>query len=252
MTLRKTLFRFGGKLQRAIVPGLRDSQYVYKDIVESYLEGRRCWLELGCGHHVFGEWMVREQGEVLARASSVVGLDYEFDSVRKHKSIHKKAVGDVYRLPLKSGSFDLVTANMVMEHIQNPAVAFGEIHRTLSHSGIFIFHTPNARHYQFRLAAAVPQWLKNKIVRWLEGRRESDVFPTFYKVNTKDTITSLATATGYTVREIRMVNSSPETYMLGPLVALELMLIRFMDRNGCEKHRSNIIAVLEKAGELIG
>lgn len=246
MKFRKLLLKFGWNIQRVLVPGLRDSQYVYKDAVDAHVTASTRWLDLGCGHHCFGAWMVREELELLGRTGRVVGLDYEFESVRKHKGIRDKLAGDVCHLPLKDSCFDVVTANMVMEHLADPAAALQEIRRVLADRGVLVFHTPNLLHYQFRIASLTPDWIKTRVVWWLEGRGQSDIFPTFYRINSAAAVQEIATQTGYEVREIRMLNSSPETYMLGPLVALELLVIRVLNGKAFEKRRSNIIAVLEK------
>lgn len=246
MKLRKFLLQFSWKLQRALVPGLRDSQYAYRDAVAANVAGSTRWLDLGCGHHCFGAWMVKEERELLGRAASVVGLDYEFDSVRQHPGIRHKLAGDVSHLPLRDRCFNLVTANMVMEHLTDPVAALQEIRRVLKDGGILIFHTPNVLHYQFRIASLVPDSIKKRLVWWLEGRQEGDVFPTFYRINSLRAIREMAAQTGYEVREVRMLNSWPETYMLGPVVALELLAIRLLNGKRFEKWRSNIITVLQK------
>lgn len=246
MTIRSLFLNWGWKIQRVITPGLRDSQYEYRDAVASNVRKEIRWLDLGCGHHSFGGWMAAEEKEVLSRAGFVTGLDYEFASVRRHKTIQNKLAGDVYHLPIADGAFDLITANMVMEHFADPAAALVEIRRTLTDRGILIFHTPNILNYQFRVASLLPQWIRNKLVRLFEGRSESDVFPTHYKINSRKAIERLAAQTGYAVRTLRMVNSSPETYILGPFVFLELLIIRLLTGSRAEKYRSNIIAILEK------
>jgi ubiquinone/menaquinone biosynthesis C-methylase UbiE len=247
MTARQALERCYWQIQRVVVPGLRDAQYEYKDAVHSYVRNSSRWLDLGCGHHLFGGWMVKEQQEVLRSAGWTIGMDYEIESLRKHKGIADKLVGDVYRLPLKDQSLDLVTANMVMEHFEDPGAALREIRRVLTEKGIVVFHTPNFLNYQFLIASLLPQWLKNKLVRFLEGRHESDVFPTFYRANSMAAITSLAGQAGYTVRELKMVNSSAETIVLGPVVVFELLLIRLLNMDRFQKYRSNIVAALERA-----
>ena len=47
--------------------------------------------------------------------------------------------------------------------------------------------------------------------------------------------------------DLRMVESSAQTYMLGPLVVLELLLIRMLRWRICENYRTNVIAILRKS-----
>ena len=49
---------------------------------------------------------------------------------------------DLERQTFRSGSFDIVISQDVMEHVLDPATAFGEIARTLKPGGMHVFTTP--------------------------------------------------------------------------------------------------------------
>lgn len=244
--LSEALYKFYWAVEQIIVPGLRDAQYAYKDIVAAALRPNSNWLDLGCGHHVFGHWMTKEQAQVIEQAGCVTGLDYEYESVRQHPAIKRKLAGDVYRLPFQNCSFDIVTANMVVEHLSEPTVALAEIHRVLRPGGIFVFHTPNVKNYQFRLAARLPQSVKNFLVLLLEGRSSKDVFPTHYKINTLSSVAEISRAVGFDLRDVKAVNSSAEAIMLGPLVIPELLITKLLSLPAFGEYRSNLLAVLRK------
>jgi hypothetical protein len=65
-------------------------------------------------------------------------------------------------------------------------------------------------------------------------------------MNTAAVIRRLANECGFRVRALDLVNSTPETLRLGPLVIFELIGIRVLNWRMFENYRSNIIAVLEK------
>jgi SAM-dependent methyltransferase len=53
-----------------------------------------------------------------------------------------RAIETPYRLPFDDGTFDLVVSNMVLEHVQDYGVAFGEIRRVLKPGAISLHVFP--------------------------------------------------------------------------------------------------------------
>jgi SAM-dependent methyltransferase len=245
--IRRLLFDFYFAMQRRIVPGLRDSQYLYIDTVRSRVNAQSRWLDLGCGHQIFPAWTKTDEGTLTRTARFTAGVDCDCASIRHHKSIRQLAAGDIGALPFRDGAFNLISANMVVEHLWEPIRNLQEVARVLQPGGVFIFHTINRHHYHARIASCLPRWLRLKLVTFLENRREEDVYPTFYRMNTRDAIEKDAAAGGFTVRQVQMVNSSAATVMLGPVVILELLIIRLLTHSGLADWRRNIIAVLEKS-----
>jgi SAM-dependent methyltransferase len=176
----------------------------------------------------------------------VVGLDYDFESVRRHATIANRSRGDIGALPFRAESFDLVTANMVVEHLDNPERQFREVARVLRPNGIFLYHTPNADNYQVRLARIVPESLKAMMANVLEGRRNEDVFPTHYRANTAADTNRLARDSGLSVDRIDFISSYPGLSMVPPLAFVELLGIRWLEKAGNERWRHNLICALRK------
>jgi SAM-dependent methyltransferase len=246
MGTRDFLFRFYWKLERLIVPGLRSAQHEFCDRLALQTDGDTRWLDLGCGHHLFAEWMTREERGLVGRCRQVVGLDLDFGSLLKHTTLRDRVNGDITRTPFAVGAFTLVTANMVVEHLANPSAALQEIRRLLKPGGRFVFHTPNRWSYYVILASLIPARFKRALIWLLESRREEDVFPAFYRLNTPRGVQELAESAGFRVLTLDLVRSSAVTAMLGPLVVFELLILRLLGAE-CLKHlRSNMIAVLEK------
>jgi ubiquinone/menaquinone biosynthesis C-methylase UbiE len=246
MRLRTTLFDVYRALEKRIAPGLKYSQYLYEDVLNSHVNGEVDWLDVGCGHRVLPPWRAEEEKSLVGRSHSMVGLDADWASLRKHRSAKAKVLGTICQLPFRDGSFDMVTANMVVEHLDKPATQFREISRILKPGGVFIFHTPNRRGYLTMMARAVPEWAKNKLIYLLEARAEGDVFRTFHRVNTPEEITQVAEASGFEVRQLRMVVTSGNLVVFPPLVVFELIWIRVLMSKRFKRLRTNIIAVLQK------
>jgi SAM-dependent methyltransferase len=230
-----------------LVPGLRHSQYAYKDVLEAHLHPRTRWLDAGCGHGVFPSWMKERGQSLVERCDFVVGLDCDCPSLWENQIVDALVAGDLSDLPFQADSFDVVSANMVVEHLSEPDRVGQALYRVLKPGGVFIFHTPNYLNYQTVLASLIPQRLKYKLIEFMEGRAEKDAFPTFYRLNTDRAVRQMAERQGFTVREVRRISSTPETFRFGPAVLLlEMLLIRVTDWRPFRAFRSNLVAVLEK------
>lgn len=244
-SVRNLLYRFYWKAESAIVPGLTSSQYSYYQKLRSVVPGR-VWLDLGCGHQVFAEWMAKEQAEVIGSSAMAYGIDLDWPALKAHRGISNKVFGDLTTLPFKADAIDVVSANMVAEHLSAPETVLREVHRVLKPNGAFVFHTPNYGGWAIQLASRIPDWIKKKLIWFFERRREEDVFHTHYRMNTDTTIRDLARETGFSVEEMNMVSTSAATVMLGPLVLAELLYIRRLKHPKRAKLRSNIVATLRK------
>ncbi len=233
-------------LARWIVPGLRNAQYVYKETLRAYARPHCRWLDAGCGRGVLPEWMRNREREVVHPTHVIIGMDTNLPALLDNNSVTWRVVGDLENAPFRPESFDLVSANTVVEHLQDPESALAEVRRMLRPHGVFIFHTPNLLNYQTVLAAILPRGIKRWLIRHLEGREDTDIFPTHYRLNTAGRIQTLSRRVGFKVRELLLVSSSAETINLGPLVFFELVGIWILNRHLFRHWRSNIIAVLER------
>jgi hypothetical protein len=65
-------------------------------------------------------------------------------------------------------------------------------------------------------------------------------------MNSLKKIKKLAQMSGFNVLEIKLINSTPKTIMLGPVVIIELLLIRVINITLFRNFRSNIITVFQK------
>ena len=239
------------KFEKAIVPELTSSQYHYQKKLFANLPNYKfSWLDLGCGHQVFADWMTAEEQAILAKARLAVGVDLDLPALKAHKGLTDKIYADLTAIPLKDETFDVITANMVVEHLDQPEKVFSEVCRLLRGGGVFVFHTTNAANPFIRAAAKFPQNLKNSLVYFLERRKGEDVFPTHYKVNRPQEVRAIAEQTGFQVEDIELVSTSAVTQVLTPVMPFELLFIRLLRRPGLQHLRTNLICVLRKKGDL--
>ena len=246
LRLRRRCFRAYWRMQQRIAPALRDAQVVYEDRIRTAVESKRRWLDLGCGHQVLQQWRGEAERALVARAELIVGLDLEQDSLKKHRSIARRTRGDLARLPFADGSFDLLTANMVMEHLANPAEQLAEIARVLRPGGVFVAVTPNRLGYQACLARMIPAPLKRLLVKLLQDRASEDLFQTYYRINTAGAIEQAATRAGFAPIRVEHVMSDAQFAVVPPLAAFELVFIRMLMTSRLRRFRPNLIVHLEK------
>lgn len=247
--LRANLFRFYNWAQALLVPGLRNAQFAYRETLEAKLLPETRWLDIGCGRRLFPPWMPQSEQVQLAmtrKVQATFGLDPDFASLKDNHFVQYRVHGDSSTLPFADDSFDLLTANMVIEHVADPVALLSEAFRVLRPTGFFLFHTPNMRSYATLTARMVPETLKVGLIRYLEGRKGEDVFPTLYRMNTPKQVEKLASAAGFTVAEVKPTESSAQAVMLGPLVILELLWIRMLRHRSLSNLRSNLIVILQR------
>ncbi len=246
MPLRESLYSVYRKLEQAIVPGLQYSQTIYEQVLKEYLTSESVWLDLGCGHQILPSWRAAEERKLVQLCKEVVGIDYDQHSLLNHHNVTHRVRGDISRLPFRDNYFNLVTANMVVEHLSDPSAQFEEVRRILKPGGHFIFHTPNAHGYSTAIARLVPGGLKAKLIYLLDGREEEDVFETYYKANTPKQVETLAHATNFTIVKLKMLATNAIFSLALPLAIPELLLIRLLMRKRFKNLRTGIIISWQK------
>jgi 2-polyprenyl-3-methyl-5-hydroxy-6-metoxy-1,4-benzoquinol methylase len=89
--------------------------------------GAETILDVGCG-----EGHTTEMVSGSSRAA-LVGVELEESALRDGQNAHPGLLfvcGSAYELPFRAGSFDLVMATEMLEHLDNPAAALRELART--------------------------------------------------------------------------------------------------------------------------
>ncbi len=233
-------------LKGRIVPQLRYSQSIYEDVLFSGIKADTAWLDVGCGHHLLSPWRHEREKELFARAEMVVGIDFDFASLLKHRTITNTIQGIADHLPFQDDFFEAATANMVVEHLDDPQIQFAEINRVLKPGASFIFHTPNESGYFAVIRRLIPKPLVKRLAALLDGRESEDVFDIQYKANREDKIAALARSTNFEVSEIKFVSSDAVCALIPPLALLELLWIKVLMRRGLRRFRTNLIVVLTK------
>lgn len=224
----------------------RNSQYAYHEVLQRHVRPETRWLDIGCGRDVVPEWFPPHlQNPLLPEFA--VGVDGDRQALQRNSRLTLKIHADIQRLPFADDCFDLVTANMVVEHIERPALLFDEVARVLRPGGWFVFHTPNSTGYTTALTRLIPGPFRSRLAGLLHGRDAADVYPTFYRANSARTIRRLASNSSLLVTNLAFVHSSPQFAALPILRTLELIVITILSIDQLVRFRACLLVKIEKA-----
>ena len=149
-------------------------------------------LDLGAGR---GSWYStdncsyrREIHDLKKKVKYLVGIDID-DAVLENPTTHKNLTMSENKIPLEDNSMDIIFADWVLEHVQNPNKFTSEIDRVLKPGGIFCARTPHKYKYVSLFASLIKNKFHSKILKFIQPQREErDIFPTAYKLNTLQSI----------------------------------------------------------------
>ncbi len=106
-------------------------------------------LDVGAG----SAWVAEK---FTQKGFEVVSMDISLKNLMKAKekvtgSLHSCVSSDAFKLPYKDGSFDLVIASEVIEHVYDPEGFVLELTRVIKKGGQFIVTTPYKEKLQYSL-----------------------------------------------------------------------------------------------------
>ncbi len=156
--------------------------------INSILKNTYKVLDLGAGR---GSWYLldkclyrREIRDIKSKVKYLVGIDID-ESVFENPTTNENMIMSNDKIPLESNSMDVVVADWVLEHVQNPIQFFNEINRVLKPGGIFCARTPHKYKYVSIFARLFRNKYHSSVLRFIQPQRdEQDTFPTAYKLNT--------------------------------------------------------------------
>ena len=132
-----------------VIPGQTDpdlmNEHLARYCFAEALVGQKRVLDAGCGLAYGSARLARRAQDVFALDNTLgplvqVRAEYEPDGVRFVQ-------GDIASLPFPSGSFEIVVAFEVIEHLEDWQGFLAEAERVLARSGQLIVSTPNRLYY---------------------------------------------------------------------------------------------------------
>jgi ubiquinone/menaquinone biosynthesis C-methylase UbiE len=160
------------------------------------------WLDVGAGRRIHDGWLPPSSAELASRVRHLAGCDVSKD-ILENPFLHERQLCDASNLPWSDESYDLVSANMVVEHLRNPEQVFREIFRVLKPAGAFVFVTPNQKNPIIGFASLViPPVARRLFAIHVQKRIATDVFVTEYRCNTVGKIRRTAEAVGFMCEKV--------------------------------------------------
>ena len=105
------------------------------ELAARYPEAQPVGIDLAHG------MMSAARGRVLAGSGDERSLERVTGSRMSAPARPSLICGDILRLPLRAGSMGLVWSNLVLQWVNEPALAFAEFHRVLASGGLLSFTT---------------------------------------------------------------------------------------------------------------
>jgi SAM-dependent methyltransferase len=219
---------------------------LYREQIHRFIRPASQVLDAGCGRYL-------KLCKELSGVARMVGIDLESTLETDNRSAPFGVRGDLSRLPFASGCFDIVVSRSVIEHLSDPPVVFREFSRILRPGGILIMVTPNKYDYVSLIATLTPHWFHQRLVSRIFGVPEDDVFPTFYRANTRSAIRKAMAASGLAEKQLISVAHYPAYLTFSPvLFRLGVLYERLTSLGFLSSLRSSILCVFEKAGTTPG
>jgi SAM-dependent methyltransferase len=235
------------EILRWIKPDIEFHQHRYARGLADLLPDRCRWLDVGAGTKIQDGWLGPTESELASRASLLVGCDVVSDHLSRNPFLSAAVAADGRSLPFAPQSFDVVTANMVLEHLENPREVFAEIARVLAPRGLFVFVTPNHANPVIWAAASVFSQAARKTMATIVERRAAEhVFLTYYRANSTSAIGKQIA--GLPLRLKCLDHFSTEPFIKSPwiITLVEAVWLRLIGQRPFKKLRTNLFGVIER------
>jgi SAM-dependent methyltransferase len=177
-----------------------DGTVAFYNRVNSLLDSSFVVLDAGCGRGEYNEDSVafRKKLRILkGKVAKVIGIDVD-PSAQSNPFLDEFHLIQSDSLPVESNSIDLIVCDWVLEHIENPERFFSEIQRVLRKGGYLCIRTPNRWSYVGVAAVLIPNKWHSKVVSAVQnGRKDEDVFRTFYRCNSTRKLRNIMKKNGF-------------------------------------------------------
>lgn len=152
ISLYKLLFKIIRLIDTLINARLIKSKYTeYK--INHRINKKRNFVEIGFGN---GRWLRR----YLRKGKNVFGIDLSSEAVSEFKRKHPEYANRVQQATEVTGCHDVVYANAIFEHLDNPEYFLKNIHEALTSDGLLILGIPtvNERESNIELGYDINFW----------------------------------------------------------------------------------------------
>lgn len=206
---------------------------VEQRLLDAALDPGSVVLDAGCGRTT----RLRTHRDRITR---LVGVDVDEEAGLENPYVDEFLAADLGRpLPFADDLFDLVYANFVVEHLEDPGATFAEWRRVLKPGGHLVLVTSNRANPVMAVGDKLPSRMRLLIKRRGAGAVERDVYPTHYLANTPGRLAAATAAAGFTPVSVEYVGT---LHRYGARVRGLPAVLRAAERALAAKRRSTIVA----------
>jgi ubiquinone/menaquinone biosynthesis C-methylase UbiE len=210
-----------------------DHTQVEQRLLDEVLRPDVVALDAGCGRTT----RLRHYRDRIVR---LVGADVDDEAGRANPYVDEYVHADLDEaLPFDDGSFDLVYANFVVEHLARPGHTFAEWRRVLKPEGALVVLTSNRASPLMGAADRLPQGLRLSLKRRGAGVDERDVYATRYLANTPARLEGVAASAGFEQVDVVFVATA---HRYGARIPGASAALRAVERMLPPARRSTIVA----------
>lgn len=214
--------------------------------INSLLRPDMVVLDLGAGR---GAWFEddpiafrKSVRSLKGKAAKVIAADVH-PAVLQNRAVDERLLLCDGGIPLGDTSVDMIVCDYVFEHIEDPARFSHEADRVLKPGGWICARTPHRNNMVSVVARSVSNHRHAALLsKGQPARKEIDVFPTVYRLNTRRAIRGAFP--GY--RDFSFVFRSDPAYFFGRKAVFKLMEVAV--RVLPPSLNGNIFVFLEKSG----
>ncbi len=212
---------------------------LFRNTILNHIRSHHMVLDVGAGRGIATYMNMR------GRAQRICGVD-PTPEVLDNPFLDEAKVNDGRTLDYADGTFDLVYANNVAEHLEDPTAFIAEIARVLKPGGVLLIKTPGKFHYMPLIASLTP-FAFHRYYNRLRGRSEIDTFPTFYRLNSRSACRREAAKAGLGLEHVEMIEGRPEYLRITPVTYLAGFLYeRTVNGLGLDLLKCVLIATFRK------
>ena len=163
--------------------------------IHTLLDNNLRVLNVGAGR---GVWYEEDDSpfrrflfDIRPKVQSYVGIDID-PAVLGNLTTTSNYLIEDGKFPFENDSFDLIIADWVLEHVEDPILFTNEIRRVLRTNGYFVARTPLQTNYVSIISAIVRNSSHPKLLKYVQPSRQAqDIFPATYRMNTRKKLKTL-------------------------------------------------------------
>jgi SAM-dependent methyltransferase len=203
-------------------------------IVLDFGAGRAAWYE-------DDKCNIRRNTRILkGKVKQLIAADID-ERVINNKISDRQIIIKGGKLNIEPNSIDLIIADYVLEHIENPGQFYSQINNCLKSGGWFCARTPHKYSYVALISYVVKNSLHGKLLSYIQpDRKAQDVFPVFYKLNLLKDINFMF----YNWKNLSFIYRSEPAYYFGNrfIFAAQSLFHRLLPAFAC----GNLFVFLQK------